>query len=66
MKRIMCACLEQTNRFECEAEFTAYKAALDRKNAKYKVISAENRSDGSVIVKIKKQYNNYDLGDYLD
>lgn len=65
MKRIINACLEQTNRFECEAEFQAYTAALDRKGVKYKIDGKTAGDDGSVIVKVKKQYNNYDVGDYL-
>ena len=32
---------------------------------KYKILAEETQPDGSVIVKIKRQYNNYDCGDYL-
>lgn len=66
MKRIISACLEQTNRFETAEEFAAYTASMNRKNVKYKVVESENQPDGSVIVKIKKQYNHYDTGSYLD
>lgn len=65
MKRIISACLEQTNRFECDAEFAAYTAAMDRKKIPYKIIAKTPQSDGSVIVKVKKQYNKYDVGEYL-
>ena len=66
MKRIISACLEQTNRFETAEEFAAYRASMDRKGIKYKVTESSPQADGSVIAKIKKQYNHYDVGSYLD
>lgn len=66
MKRIISACLEQTNRFETAEEFAAFTASLDRKSIKYKIVGKEAHPDGSVIAKIKKQYNHYDVGSYLD
>lgn len=66
MKRIICACLEQTNRFETAEEFSAYISVMERKNVKYKVIEKDDMPDGTVVAKIKKQYNHYDVGTYLD
>ncbi len=34
MKRIISACLEQTNRFETAEEFAAYAASMNRKKCK--------------------------------
>lgn len=64
MKRIITACLEQTIKFETE-EIEAFKAQLDRKSIKYRILGTE-KCDGEIIVRIKKQYNTYDVGDYFD
>lgn len=66
MKRIIDACLEQTIKFEPKEDYEKYKKDLERKNTKYRIL--EERADGedSVIIKIKKQYNSYDCGNYLD
>lgn len=75
MKRIKYACLEQTLHFfvqdstalrTAKDEFEMYKKGLDRNKTAYKVLSEEEQSDGSLIVKLKKQYNSYAYGDYLD
>lgn len=79
MKRVQYACLEQTIHFmlkdnlvhasaakEVQAEVASYKAQLDRGNTKYKIIEERMQPDDSVILKIKKQYNNYKCGNYLD
>ena len=50
MKRIKSACLLQTVHFR-----TAYK-----------IEEEAVQPDGSVIVKIRKQYNNHNVGDYMD
>lgn len=65
MERIITACLEQTIKFETAEEFEAFKEQLTRKGTKFKVTDTEN-SGGAVIVKLKKQYNGYDVGSYLD
>lgn len=66
MKRIISACLEQTNRFESEEEYSAFISSMNRKQIKYKITSKEAQPDGSVIAGIKRQYNHYDTGSYLD
>lgn len=75
MKRIKCACLEQTLHFfvqdsgalrTAKDEFEMYKKGLERNKTAYKVLSEETQPDGSLIVKLKKQYNTYDCGSYLD
>lgn len=66
MKRIISACIEQTTRFETYEEPAAFKASLDRKSVKYRIFDEQPQSDGTVIVKLKKQYNHYDVGSYMD
>lgn len=65
MKRIITACLEQTIKFESSEEFEAFKEQLTRKGTKFKVTNTENNGS-NVIVRLKKQYNGYDVGSYLD
>lgn len=79
MKRIQTACLSQTIHFqfrpeisqeigeeEVKNEYQKYKATLERNKTKYKIIDEQLQADGSIIVKIKKQINQYDVGDYLN
>lgn len=79
MKRIKFACLEQTIHFmlkedvptniavrAVEEEYTAYKAQMDRNRTKYQIVEEQRLEDGSLLVKIKKQYNQYDCGTYMD
>ena len=78
MKRVKAACICQTLHFMLDAlghdyavkllreEVEKYKASLDKNRTKYKIISEETQSDGSVIIKIIKQYNTSPVGDYLD
>ena len=78
MRRIKYACLEQTLHFSLRdaltpeetnrlvrAEYDQYKADLERKRIPYKIVSETVQLDGSIIVKVKKQYNAHDCWDYL-
>ncbi len=47
-------------------EVEKYKTSLERNNTKYKIIEETAQPDGSVIMKIKKQYNYSPVGSYLD
>ena len=47
-------------------EYEHYKRQLDRKHTKYKIVEESIQPDGSIIIKVKKQYNDHDCGDYLD
>ena len=49
-----------------KAEYEDYKEKLDRSKTAYKIISEQTQNDGSIIVKIKRQINQYDVGNYLD
>lgn len=78
MKRIKHACLEQTIHFALKEELEhseaaamvkqeleSYKAALEKRHVKYKIREENTLPDGSIILKIGKQHNYYDCGDYL-
>jgi len=78
MKRVISACLQQTIHFQLKddidkktaAEFVKsevehYKRALDAKRTKYQIVDEKTMEDGSVIIKIKKQVNSYDTGEYI-
>ena len=79
MKRIKEACICQTLHFMLkedvchdyevrvvQVEVEKYKASLDRSDTRYKIIEETKQADGSVIIKIKKQYNSAPVGTYLD
>lgn len=79
MKRVLFACLNQTIQFQLkdgldhdlavkqvQDEYQNYKKMLDRKHTKYKIMAEQVAEDGTITVQIKKQVNNYDLGNYLD
>lgn len=79
MKRIKAACLEQTIQFmlregyagemakrEVKQEVEKYKNQLERNKTKYKIVDESEQADGSVILKIKKQYNSHAVGDYFE
>ena len=79
MKRIKEACICQTLHFMLkedvchdyevrvvQEEVEKYKASLDRSDTRYKIIEETKQADGSVIIKIKKQYNSAPVGTYLD
>ena len=79
MKRVKAACICQTLHFMLKddlghdyavqlvkAEVKKYKDSLDRNRTKYKIVSEETQPDGSVMIKIIKQYNSSPVGDYLD
>ncbi|MBR3537161.1 MAG: hypothetical protein IKN85_15165 [Oscillospiraceae bacterium] len=79
MKRIKEACICQTLHFMLkedvghdyavrvvQEEIKKYKESLDKNKTKYKIIEETEQPDGSVIIKIKKQYNTAPVGSYLD
>lgn len=71
MKRIASACLKQTICFDTSNEanpkedFKKFLVSLDKKRTKYKVVESQEAEDGSLIIKIKKQYNNYSTKRYI-
>lgn len=78
MKRVKEACICQTLHFTLKEdidheyavklvmdEIEKYKASLEKSRTQYKIVSEDAQPDGSVIIKIIKQYNTSPVGDYL-
>lgn len=79
MKRILSACLNQTILFSCKEnvpkewavrsvreEYAAYLRQLDERKIRYRIVEEAAQADGSILLKIKRQNNQYDVGTYLD
>ena len=79
MQRIKAACLQQTLHFllkedidrdlafsTVQQEVERYKRQLERGHIRHKILSEETLEDGSVLIKIIKQYNASPVGDYLN
>ncbi len=79
MKRIKAACICQTLHFmlkedaehqwavnQVKQDVEHYKQGLERNRTQYKIIEEATQPDGSVILKIVKQYNTAPVGDYLN
>lgn len=79
MKRVKAACICQTLHFmlkedlEHESavrlvkdEVEIYKKKLERNHVRHKIIEEIPQPDGSIMMKIIKQYNTSPVGDYLD
>ena len=78
MKRVTAACICQTLRFSLKEEVdyasaiklvreevAHYKRNLDRTGTQYKILEETEQPDGSILVKVIKQYNSCPVGDYL-
>ncbi len=79
MKRIKSACICQTiqfmlkdgvsndfNKRQVLAEVENYKNSLEKNKTQHKIVEETVQDDGSVIIKIIKQYNTSPVGDYLN
>lgn len=72
MRRITSACLMQTLRFEAngeltpEQEFEVYCRRLDQKHTKYVIDEKVQNLDGTLQVKLRKQYNSYQTTGYME
>ncbi len=78
MKRVKAACICQTLHFilkeevghdfavkQVKSEVELYKKGLERNRIQHKILEETEQPDGSVILKVIKQYNNSPVGDYL-
>lgn len=78
MKRIKAACICQTLHFllkedaerqwaakQVQQEVEHYKQTLERNHTQYKIVEETTQPDGSILLKIIKQYNSSPVGDYL-
>jgi hypothetical protein len=79
MKRIKAACICQTLHFmpkegaehswavqQIQQDVEHYKKYLERNRTQFKIVEETTQPDGSIIMKVIKQYNNSPVGDYLD
>lgn len=79
MKRVKAACICQTLHFMLKEdipheqavklvgqEIEMYIKTLERNRTQYKIVEQNVQNDGSVIMRIIKQYNTSPVGDYLD
>ena len=79
MKRVKAACICQTLHFMLkedlphdlavrlvEQEIEQYKKKLERNGTQYKIVEQTAQPDGSVMMKVIKQYNAAPVGSYLD
>lgn len=81
MKRVKAACILQTLVFmqkeDCGLSknsiletnrrgFEHYKQTMDRTHTRYQIVSEEEQEDGSIIVRVRKQYNDKaDVAEYF-
>ena len=79
MKRVKAACLLQTLHFQLKEdidpalavkavqdEVAHYKVQLERNRTAFKIDEETVQPDGSIIIKIRKQYNAVKTGEYLN
>lgn len=79
MKRVKAACICQTLHFmlkedvahdwavkQVEQEVEQYKRNLERNRTQYKIVEQTPQADGSIMLKVIKQYNSSPVGDYLN
>lgn len=79
MKRVKAACICQTLHFMLKEdvahdyavklvreEVAHYKRTLERNNTRYRILEETEQADGSILVKVIKQYNTSPVGSYLD
>ena len=79
MKRIKEACLLQTVHFQLRdnlphetaarvvrEEYAHYCRAMDRTGVRYQITREETLEDGSILIDIRKQYNNHPCGKYME
>lgn len=79
MKRVKAACICQTLHFLLKEdvphdyavklvkeEVEGYKRGLERNRTQYRIVEEMEQEDGSIMVKVIKQYNASAVGDYLN
>lgn len=78
MKRVKAACICQTLHFmlkeDAEHDYAVklvkeelehYKKKLEQNKTQYRIVEEMPQTDGSIMIKIIKQYNQSPVGDYL-
>ena len=68
----MSACLLQTMRFDTandadpDREFEIFCQKLDRNKTRYVIEEKTKEADGSLVVRLRKQYNTYKTTGYME
>lgn len=81
MKRVKAACILQTLIFQQKedcglgrdtilnmnrSEISRYKQSLERTHTRYQIVSQEEQEDGSILLRVRKQYNDKaDVSEYF-
>lgn len=81
MKRVKAACIFQTLVFaqkeDCglsrasiletnRRELSHYRESMDRAHTRYQIVSEEEQENGSIVVRVRKQYNEKaDVSEYF-
>ena len=63
---VFCPVGQETAIALVQQEVAAYKAGLDRKKTRYRMLEERTEPDGSILIGIIKQYNQTDVGNDLD
>ena len=82
MKRVQAACILQTLVFQQKddtylskekktalnkEEVEKYKASLEKNKTRYQIVEETQQSDGAIIVRVRKQYNDKtDVAEYFN
>lgn len=79
MKRVQAACICQTLHFLLKEgighddavamvrrEVEHYRRRLEENRIKYKIVEEQEQPDGSIVIKVIRQYNSMPVGEYLN
>lgn len=79
MKRVKAACICQTLHFLLKdgidhndavalvrREVEHYRMRMEENRIKYKIVEEQEQPDGSIIIKVIRQYNSTPVGEYLN
>lgn len=58
MKKIIAAWIEQILEFPSESEYQAYVEDLKQRKQRFHVVKEEVLKPGTMLIRIRKQYNN--------
>lgn len=58
MKKIIAAWIEQILEFPSESEYQAYVEDLKQRKQRFHVVKEEILKSGTMLIRIRKQYNN--------
>lgn len=65
MKKVICACIDQLLQFDSRQEVEQFTEQLKIKNQQFKLECIQDMPDGTVQVRIKKQYNNNSFKEFI-